>query len=80
MRTTEGPRRVDIIYRRIDDDFLDPIVFRPDSGLGIPGLMNAYEAGNVTLANAVGSGICDDKAVYTTCRRSSASLRARTPS
>jgi uncharacterized circularly permuted ATP-grasp superfamily protein len=65
MRTTEGPRRVDIIYRRIDDDFLDPIVFRPDSALGIPGLMNAYEAGNVTLANAVGTGICDDKAVYT---------------
>ena len=65
MRTTEGPRRVDVIYRRIDDDFLDPIVFRPDSALGIPGLMNAYGAGNVTLANAVGTGICDDKAVYT---------------
>jgi len=65
MRTTEGPRRVDIIYRRIDDDFIDPIVFRPDSALGVPGLMNAYEAGNVTLANAVGTGICDDKAVYT---------------
>jgi uncharacterized circularly permuted ATP-grasp superfamily protein len=65
MRTTEGPRRVDVIYRRIDDDFLDPIVFRPDSALGVPGLMSAYQAGNVTLANAVGTGIADDKAVYT---------------
>ena len=65
MRTTEGPRRVDVIYRRIDDDFLDPLVFRPDSVLGVPGLMSAYQAGNVTLANAVGTGIADDKAVYT---------------
>ncbi len=65
MRTTEGPKRVDVIYRRIDDDFLDPLVFRPDSVLGVPGLMSAYQAGNVTLANAVGTGICDDKAVYT---------------
>jgi uncharacterized circularly permuted ATP-grasp superfamily protein len=65
MRTTEGPKRVDVIYRRIDDDFLDPLVFRPDSALGVPGLMSAYQAGNVTLANAVGTGICDDKAVYT---------------
>ncbi len=65
MRTTEGPRRVDVIYRRIDDDFLDPIVFRPDSVLGVPGLMSAYHAGHVTLANAVGTGIADDKAVYT---------------
>jgi uncharacterized circularly permuted ATP-grasp superfamily protein len=64
MRTTEGPRRVDVIYRRIDDDFLDPLVFRPDSVLGLPGLMSAYKAGNVTLANAVGTGISDDKAVY----------------
>ena len=64
MRTTEGPRRVDVIYRRIDDDFLDPLVFRPDSVLGVPGLMSAYERGNVTLANAVGTGIADDKAVY----------------
>jgi uncharacterized circularly permuted ATP-grasp superfamily protein len=65
MRTTEGPKRVDVIYRRIDDDFLDPLVFRPDSVLGVPGLMSAYQAGNVTLANAVGTGISDDKAVYT---------------
>src|SRR6202140_5005439 len=64
MRTTEGWKRVDVIYRRIDDDFLDPLVFRPDSGLGVPGLMSAYQVGNVTLANAVGTGIADDKAVY----------------
>jgi uncharacterized circularly permuted ATP-grasp superfamily protein len=64
MRTTQGPRRVDVIYRRIDDDFLDPLTFRPDSVLGLPGLMSAYQAGNVTLANAVGTGIADDKAVY----------------
>ena len=64
MRTTEGPKRVDVIYRRIDDDFLDPLAFRPDSALGVPGLMSAYQAGNVTLANAVGTGIADDKAVY----------------
>jgi len=64
MRTTEGMRRVDVIYRRIDDDFLDPLVFRPDSALGVPGLLSAYQAGNVTLANAVGTGIADDKAVY----------------
>jgi uncharacterized circularly permuted ATP-grasp superfamily protein len=64
MRTTQGPKRVDVIYRRIDDDFLDPLVFRPDSTLGVPGLMSAYQAGNITLANAVGTGIADDKAVY----------------
>lgn len=64
MRTTEGPRRVDVIYRRIDDDFLDPLVFRPDSALGVPGLISAYQAGNVTLCNAVGTGVADDKAVY----------------
>jgi len=64
MRTTQGPRRVDVIYRRIDDDFIDPLTFRPDSVLGVPGLMSAYQAGNVTLANAVGTGIADDKAVY----------------
>jgi uncharacterized circularly permuted ATP-grasp superfamily protein len=64
MRTTEGLKRIDVIYRRIDDDFLDPLVFRPDSTLGVPGLMSAYQAGNVTLANAVGTGIADDKAVY----------------
>jgi len=64
MRTTEGPKRVDVIYRRLDDDFLDPLTFRPDSLLGVPGLMNAYRAGNITLANAVGTGVADDKAVY----------------
>lgn len=65
MRTTEGPRRVDVLYRRIDDDFLDPLTFRPDSALGVAGLMGAYHAGNVTLANAVGAGVADDKAMYT---------------
>jgi uncharacterized circularly permuted ATP-grasp superfamily protein len=64
MRTTQGPKRVDVIYRRIDDDFLDPLNFRADSALGVPGLMSAYQSGNVTLANAVGTGIADDKAVY----------------
>jgi uncharacterized circularly permuted ATP-grasp superfamily protein len=64
MRTTEGPKRVDVIYRRVDDDFLDPLAFRPDSELGVPGLMSAYLAGHVTLANAVGTGVADDKAVY----------------
>jgi uncharacterized circularly permuted ATP-grasp superfamily protein len=64
MRTTQGPKRVDVIYRRVDDDFLDPLAFRPDSALGVPGLMSAYQAGNVTLSNAVGTGIADDKAVY----------------
>src|SRR6202140_2667949 len=64
MRTSEGLKRVDVVYRRIADDFLDPLVFRPDSALGVPGLMSAYQAGNVTLANAVGTGIADDKAVY----------------
>ena len=65
MRTTQGPKRVDVIYRRVDDDFLDPLAFRPDSELGVPGLMAAYQAGNVTLANAVGTGVADDKAIYT---------------
>ncbi len=64
MRTTEGLKRVDVMYRRLDDDFLDPLAFRPDSMLGVPGLMSAYMAGNITLANAVGTGISDDKAVY----------------
>ena len=64
MRCTDGPRRVDVIYRRIDDDFIDPLVFRPDSALGVPGLMGAFEAGNVALANAPGTGVADDKAVY----------------
>nr|WP_149535722.1 circularly permuted type 2 ATP-grasp protein [Siccirubricoccus phaeus] len=64
MRTTAGPKRVDVIYRRIDDEFLDPEVFRPDSLVGVPGLMAAYRAGNVALANAPGAGIADDKAIY----------------
>jgi uncharacterized circularly permuted ATP-grasp superfamily protein len=64
MRTTAGLRRVDVIYRRVDDDFLDPLCFRPDSILGVPGLFNAYRAGNVTIANAIGTGVADDKAVY----------------
>jgi uncharacterized circularly permuted ATP-grasp superfamily protein len=64
MRTTNGLRRVDVIYRRIDDDYLDPVAFRPDSSLGVPGLMAAARAGNVTIANAVGNGVADDKAVY----------------
>lgn len=65
MRTTEGPKRVDVIYRRIDDDFIDPLVFRPDSALGVPGLYGAYAAGNVTIANAIGTGAADDKVIYT---------------
>ncbi len=64
MRTTEGPKQVDVIYRRLDDDFLDPLTFRADSVLGVPGLMSAYQAGHVTLANAVGTGVADDKAIY----------------
>src|SRR5467141_2103330 len=64
MRTTAGLRRVDVIYRRVDDDFLDPLCFRRDSTLGVPGLFNAYRAGNVTLANAIGTGVADDKALY----------------
>ena len=64
MRTTAGPQRVDVIYRRIDDDFLDPLAFRPDSELGVPGIFNAYRAGNVTLANAIGTGVADDKSTY----------------
>jgi uncharacterized circularly permuted ATP-grasp superfamily protein len=64
MRTTRGLRRVDVIYRRIDDDFLDPLTFRPESSLGVPGLVNAYRAGNVALANSIGTGVADDKGVY----------------
>ncbi len=64
MRTTQGPRRVDVLYRRVDDEFLDPLTFRPDSCLGVPGLMSAYRAGTITIANAVGTGVADDKAVY----------------
>jgi uncharacterized circularly permuted ATP-grasp superfamily protein len=64
MKTVSGLRRVDVIYRRIDDDFLDPDAFRPDSVLGVPGLMRAWRAGNVGIANAPGSGVADDKVVY----------------
>jgi uncharacterized circularly permuted ATP-grasp superfamily protein len=64
LKTTRGPQQVDVIYRRLDDDFLDPLAFRKDSVLGVPGLMAAYRAGNVTLANAVGTGVADDKAIY----------------
>ena len=64
MRTTEGLRQVDVIYRRVDDDFIDPLVFRPDSLLGVPGLLQAYRLGNVALANAPGTGVADDKSVY----------------
>ncbi|WP_372841359.1 circularly permuted type 2 ATP-grasp protein [Phaeovulum sp.] len=65
MRTTEGPRRVDVIYRRIDDAYLDPLCFRPDSMLGVPGLMDVYRAGGVAIASAPGAGVADDKAIYT---------------
>ncbi|HEX5486021.1 MULTISPECIES: circularly permuted type 2 ATP-grasp protein [Limnobacter] len=64
MRTTLGPKRVDVIYRRLDDDFLDPLAFREDSQLGVPGLLSVYRAGNVTLANAIGTGVADDKSIY----------------
>lgn len=64
MRTTEGPQRVDVLYRRIDDAFLDPLAFKPESVLGVPGLMHAYRAGNLTVANGVGAGLADDKAIY----------------
>ncbi len=65
MRTTEGPKRVDVIYRRIDDAYLDPLCFRPDSMLGVAGLMDAYRSGGVTICSAPGAGVADDKAVYT---------------
>jgi uncharacterized circularly permuted ATP-grasp superfamily protein len=64
MRTTRGPKRVDVIYRRVDDDFLDPSAFRADSMLGVAGLLDAYRAGHVTLANAIGTGVADDKSIY----------------
>ena len=64
MRTTRGPQRVDVVYRRLDDDFLDPLSFRPDSTLGVPGLLTVYRAGHVTIANAIGTGVADDKSIY----------------
>ncbi|ETW14216.1 hypothetical protein ATO8_04961 [Roseivivax marinus] len=65
MKTTEGPQKVDVIYRRIDDAFLDPLCFRPDSMLGVPGLMNVYRSGGVSICSAPGAGVADDKAIYT---------------
>ncbi|WP_256473175.1 circularly permuted type 2 ATP-grasp protein [Phyllobacterium sp. 21LDTY02-6] len=64
MRTTEGNRAIDVLYRRVDDAFLDPLTFRPDSALGVPGIMDVYRSGNITIANAPGTGIADDKALY----------------
>ncbi|WP_423196623.1 MULTISPECIES: circularly permuted type 2 ATP-grasp protein [unclassified Cupriavidus] len=64
MRTTQGPQRIDVIYRRVDDDFLDPLAFRPDSALGAAGLLSVYRAGNVTICNAIGTGVADDKSIY----------------
>ncbi|MBV1703767.1 MAG: circularly permuted type 2 ATP-grasp protein [Hyphomicrobiales bacterium] len=64
MRTTRGPKRVDVVYRRVDDEYLDPLAFRPDSTLGVPGIVGAHLAGNVAIANAIGNGVADDKAVY----------------
>ncbi|HEY1165699.1 MAG TPA: circularly permuted type 2 ATP-grasp protein, partial [Chitinophaga sp.] len=64
MKTTNGLEQVHVIYRRIDDEYLDPLVFRPDSALGVPGLMSAYRKGTVAIVNAVGNGVADDKAVY----------------
>ena len=65
MKTIRGPEKVDVIYRRIDDAFMDPLEFRPGSALGVPGIFAAYKKGNVTLANAPRTGVADDKAVYT---------------
>src|SRR5206468_8385982 len=65
MKTTKGLKKVDVIYRRVDDDFLDPLVFRADSTLGVPGIYYAYKKGNVAIVNAMGNGVADDKAVYT---------------
>lgn len=64
MRTTAGPCKIDVIYRRVDDAFLDPLAFRPDSMLGVPGLLSVYRAGGVVLANAIGTGVADDKSIY----------------
>ena len=64
MKTTSGLQQVDVIYRRLDDEYLDPLVFKPDSALGVPGLMSAYKQGNIAIVNAVGNGVADDKAVY----------------
>src|SRR6266508_1522715 len=65
MRTTQGERPVQVVYRRVDDEFIDPLHFRPVSVIGLPGIVNAARAGNVTLANAIGNGVADDKLIYT---------------
>ena len=65
MKTTQGPQRVDIIYRRIDDDYLDPLYYKSDSLLGVPGIINSYKTGNVNICSAPGAGLADDKAIYT---------------
>ena len=80
MRTTTGRRQVDVIYRRIDDEFLDPLAFRSESMLGVAGLLGAVRTGNVTLANAIGTGVADDKVVYRYVPRSSATTSARSRS
>lgn len=64
MRTTQGYKQIDVLYRRVDDDYLDPLTFNPDSALGVPGIMDVFRAGNITIANAPGTGIADDKAIY----------------
>ncbi|MFN7409120.1 MAG: circularly permuted type 2 ATP-grasp protein [Pseudomonadota bacterium] len=79
MRTTQGPRRVDVVYRRVDDDFLDPKAFRADSTLGCAGLLDVYRAGNITLANAIGTGIADDKGIYPSVPRMSEFYRGEKP-
>ncbi len=64
MKTTNGLQQVDVIYRRVDDDFLDPLVFNPSSELGVSGMLSAYRKGNVAIVNAIGNGVADDKAIY----------------
>ena len=65
MKTTQGPKRVDIIYRRIDDDYLDPLYYKSNSLLGVPGIINSYKTGHVNICSAPGAGLADDKAIYT---------------
>jgi len=77
MRTTSGLQRVDVIYRRVDDDFVDPLAFRADSSLGVAGLFNAYRAGNIVLANALGTGVADDKRSIPTFRKSFVTISVR---
>ena len=77
MRTTRGYTPIDVLYRRVDDEFLDPLNFRPDSMLGVPGIMDVYRAGNITLANAPGTGIATTRRSIPTCRISSNSIPAK---